>query len=324
MQQKQKFNKIKNRNNSIDTFRGITILGMIFFTLTLKLSKNLPEYLKHNVYGSVHLGDFILPMFLFASGLSLAYFIEKREKQKNLHKDVLKRFGKLALIGISLSYFSAYNFLEMDEIMLSALSFVICIAFYRFNWKIILGIIFLINLSYLVLIQFDKVSIFIGHYLGGYPAVIYYLPIMLIGLIIGKGIISKGLWCKQNKIILITIMIFFVFFWILTPINKMIVTPSFIMFSILFSLLVFAIINFVKNFKNSLIQLEYIGKKPLRFWLMMHVFFLIPFKFYIFYSKQNIPLKINWPIAIIISICLFILLWIASYILDGLQKKYFS
>ena len=57
----------------MDAFRGLAIVGMVFFTLTLKLSRNLPDILKHNVSGSLHLGDFVLPMFIFGSGISLAY-----------------------------------------------------------------------------------------------------------------------------------------------------------------------------------------------------------------------------------------------------------
>ena len=55
---------------------------MVFFTVTLRLSSDLPDPLRHNVWGSLHLGDFVLPMFLFASGLSLAYFLQKREKEQ--------------------------------------------------------------------------------------------------------------------------------------------------------------------------------------------------------------------------------------------------
>jgi len=133
------------RNQSIDAFRGLAIIGMVFFTLTLRLSRNLPEILRHNVWESVHLGDFILPIFLFASGLSLAYFIQEREKQNTFSRDVVKRFGKLALVGISLSFFSAYVFLGMDEVILSAILFIACVALSKLDWKTILIIIFFIN-----------------------------------------------------------------------------------------------------------------------------------------------------------------------------------
>jgi len=307
------------RNQSIDAFRGLAIIGMVFFTLTLRLSRNLPEILRHNVWESVHLGDFILPIFLFASGLSLAYFIQEREKQNTFSRDVVKRFGKLALVGISLSFFSAYVFLGMDEVILSAILFIACVALSKLDWKTILIIIFFINLSYLVLIQLDQVSIFIGHYLGGYPAAIYYLPIMLIGLTIGKGIISDELWCKRNKIIIVMIFAFFLIFSVFIPINKLTASPSFVMLSILFSFLIFFIIEKIVASLNSFGELEYIGRKPLRYWLMMYIFFLIPLELYKEYSGQFFPLQIYWIFSVIISLIMVIILWGLSHLIDSLN-----
>jgi len=292
----------------------MAILGMAFFTVTRRLSPDLPDFLRHNVWGSVHLGDFILPMFLFASGVSLAYYLQKKEggKKNVFLKKVIGRFIKLALVGISLSVFSAYGFLEMDEVMLSAILFIVCVASSRLNWKIILGIIFLINLSYIALIQLDLVTIFIGHYLGGYPAALYYLPVMLTGLVIGKGIISNGLWCKSNKIVIVMTFIFFLFFLVFIPLNKMTATPSFIMLSVLFSFLIFALMEKIISSTSSLKRLEYIGRKPLRYWLMMYIVFLIPLWFYIEFSERILPPDIKWYISIVISLGLLMLLYIIS------------
>lgn len=306
------------RYQPIDAFRGLAILGMVFFTVTLRLSNDLPEPLRHNVWGSLHLGDLILPMFLFASGLSLAYFLQKREKEEQnaFLRNVIGRFSKLILVGVSLSIFSAYGFLEMDEVMLSAILFIVCIALHRVDWKVILGIIFFINLSYIILIQLDQVSIFIGHYLGGYPAALYYLPVMLIGLVIGKGIISKGLRCKSNKITIVMIFVFFLIFWSFIPINKLTASPSFVMLSILFSFLIFAVTEKIVCSINSLGELEYIGRKPLRYWLTMYIIFIIPVWFYIEFSGQVLPLHIQWPIGIVMSLGLMILLCGVSHMID--------
>lgn len=306
------------RYQPIDAFRGLSILGMVFFTATLRLSSDLPEPLRHNVWGSLHLGDFVLPMFLFASGLSLAYFLHKmkKEKQSMFLQNVIKRFGKLIFVGISLSLFSAYGFLEMDEVMLSALLFIVCVAFSKLDWKVILGIIFLINFSYIILTQFGLESIFIGHYLGGYPAVLYYLPVMLTGLIIGKGIISRGLWCESNKITILSIFVFFVIFWGFIPINKMTASPSFIMLSILFSILVFVVMERIVCSINYLGKLEYVGRKPLRYWVIMYITFIIPVWFYVEFSGQVLPLHVQWPIGIAMSLGLMILLLGISHIID--------
>ena len=302
----------------IDAFRGLSILGMIFFTVTLRISKNLPDVLKHNVWGTVNLGDFILPMFLFASGLSLAYFLKKREEteKKVVLKDVLLRFAKLSLIGVLLSFFSAYGFLEMDEVMLSALLFIACFILHRLNWKIIIGIIFFVNLSYFVIIKYDQLTIFVGHYLGGYPAALYYLPVMLSGLTIGKGITSKSLWCRSNQAFMWTTFFSFLFFVIFIPLNKMTASPSFIMLSILFSFGIFAAIDEIVTRNLNLNILQYIGRKPLRYWLNMYIVFIIPLWFYVEFFNQGAPLSIQWYLSVIISLMLMAVLYILSRVID--------
>ena len=307
-----------NRNHTIDTFRGFAILGMIFFTVTLRLSNDLPDQLRHNVWGSIHIGDFILPMFLFASGLSLAYFLKKRETEetKIFLKNIFGRFIKLAALGVLLSFFSSYGFLEMDEVMLSAILFVACIVLYKLDWRIHLGIIFVINCSYLILLHYQVTDIFIGHYLGGYPAALYYLPVLLVGLMIGKAIISKKLWCEQNAITVLLIGVFFVTFWGFIPINKMTATPPFIMSSILFSFLVFALIERIVKKMQSVKELEYLGRKPIRYWILMYLVFIIPLWFYIEVFELSIPLSLHWPFGILISLALMVLFWVISHLVD--------
>ena len=292
------------RNHSIDAYRGIAIIGMIFFTLLLRLSTTLPDLLRHNVWGAVHVGDFILPMFLFASGFSLAYYCKKEEfeKRKRFVHAVMRRFMLLAFVGVSLSYFSAYGFLEMDEVMLNALLFIGCVVLYRFSWKAILGIIFAINLSYVLLLHLNYETIFIGHYLGGYPAAVYYLPVMLLGLSIGKNNISKGLWCKENNISIGIIFVFFLVFSVLVPFNKMTASTSFMMLAILFSYSSYIIIDGWHTYYSPLNWLQRIGRKPLQCWVLMYMVVLVPLSIYSGLSSQSTSLSIQWYYVVGISV----------------------
>jgi len=310
------------RNRTIDAFRGLAILGMIFFTVSLKISSNLPDLLRHNVRDSVHIGDFVLPMFLFASGLSLAYYIErgKKEHRKVFLGKVMRRFGNLALVGLSLSYFSANGLLEMDEVMLIAILFLVSVFLSRLDWKILLCIVFLIDLSFLILIRCDLFDIFKGHYLGGYPAAFYYLQIMLTGLMIGKGIVVKEPLCRRNIMIISLVLLFFLLFWSFIPIEKLSASPSYMLLSILLSFLVFSVMNKVKLHNRIARELEYMGRKPLRFWIMMFISSIIPLRFWAELSQNARPLDLHWPLTVVVSMGLVVLLWGISRILDNLMK----
>src|SRR3989339_62901 len=104
---------------------------MLFFTLIQILSNNLPEVLRHNVAGMFHFGDFVLTMFVFASGMSVVFFIEKRkENLTGLVLDSMERFAKLFIVGILLSLFSTGEWFGMDPIMLMGLLFLISLPLY--------------------------------------------------------------------------------------------------------------------------------------------------------------------------------------------------
>ncbi len=313
-----------SRDRSIDIFRGLAIVLMVFFTATLKLSADLPDVLRHNARGSFHAGDVVLPLFLFASGLSLAYYLDvrRRDPKGTTLRDVAGRFGKLALVGVSLSYFSAYGFLEMDEVMLCALLFLACAGLSRAGWKAALGVTFLINTSYIGIVWLGHEDIFTGHYLGGYPAALYYLPVMLIGLTVGKGMMAQGLWCRRTGIIMGSVAAFFIVSWAFVPVDKLAATPSFMMLSVLLSFAIFASLEGALRGAGAgsgaklTGQLEYLGRKPLRYWLMMFIFFVIPAKLYIRETGGSFPMDIHWPAGVALSLGLMLMMWGASRLVD--------
>lgn len=316
------------RNRSIDAYRGLAIIGMVFFTLTLKLSSDLPDLLRHNVRGSLHLGDLVLPMFLFVSGLSLAYYLHKRENDEpeTLLRDVIGRFGLLALIGILLSPFSAGGLLEMDEVMLIALLFLACTALSGLDWKVIMGIVVFINLSYWAVMApgwagLDWTDAFSGHYLGGYAAAPFYLPVMLVGFIMGREIIARGTWSKNNRMIIILVSLLFFLSWVFVPVDKLAVSPSFMMLSIMFCFAVFLLMDKMVRAMHGFEELEYLGRKPLRYWVMMYMGCLIPIMLYAEHSGLNFPLDFHWPLGIMLSVCVILLLWLMSKGIDLLREE---
>ena len=99
---------------------------MIFFSVYIRLNSE-PDFLIHNVSNSVHTGDFVLPMFLFAGGISSVLFIQKR-RSWSLGKflfDLIERVGKLLLVAMFITPFSVGEIFHIDELMLYIVLFVV-------------------------------------------------------------------------------------------------------------------------------------------------------------------------------------------------------
>jgi len=305
-----------DRNQAIDVYRGSAIVGMVFFTLTLKLSFGLPDPLKHNAYGTLHLGDLVLPMFLFASGLSLAFFQEKYKGQ--LSEQVSKRFLRLAVVGVLLSPFSTWAPFQMDEVLLCAILFLACVVLSKLDWRMHLIIIFVINCSYLLLMHYQMDEIFYEQYLGGYPAALYYLPVMLVGFDIGNGIINGHLYSKRNIATIGVIACNFLVFWLLIPIDKLIATPSFMMLAILFCFVLLVIIYKLLENIGGMEELEYLGRNPFRYWIMMYVLLIIPLRLY---TDNQFPMDIHWLAGVMLSIAALLILVLLSKVIDKIKRK---
>lgn len=300
------------RIRAIDTFRGLSIVLMVFFSLLARLSNRLPDVLLHNEPYSLHLGDFVLPMFLFASGMSLVYFAKKREKKDKVDYalDIVERFGKLMLISLFLTPFSAGGFLHMDVVMLSAVLFLVTMMLIGLSETVIAGVGICVFLLYIALQQMFMLPDFTEYHLGGYPAALFYLPVMLAGTIAGKRM-------DEIKKLLVGAAILAVLLLLATPPHKMSASPSFMMLSVVLSLAVFAI---ARNLEVK--QLDYLGKRPLRYWVLMFAILFIPLTFWAAYSGiASIPLGLDWISAVVLSAMGVVLLFIISKTLDLLQGK---
>ncbi|VVC03737.1 Uncharacterised protein [Candidatus Bilamarchaeum dharawalense] len=292
------------RIRAIDNFRGLTIVLMVFFTMLLVLSNSLPWLLTHNVSGGLRPGDFVLPMFLFASGMSLVYFEKKRGKTKGYLLDIIERVGKLAILWFFLSPFSAGEFLGMDEIMLNLLLFVPTILLIRFSDKEIVLAGLVIFMLYLILHATDSLPDLTTHYLGGYGGAIFYLPVMLAGVVAGRNI------HEIKKYILPSLLLSMLMLLTIPPF-KLAVTPSFMALSISLALIVFELCK-----KITFEQLEYLGRTPIRYWVLMFVLLGAPLVFYASSTKTSLPLEFDWPVAILIAVCEMVLLYLVSKLID--------
>lgn len=93
-----------NRIASIDVFRGLTILIMIFVNDVAGVS-NIPAWLKHAPQGSPSMTfvDLVFPAFLFIMGLSIPFALAQREKKypgKSHIPHILTRSAGLIILGL--------------------------------------------------------------------------------------------------------------------------------------------------------------------------------------------------------------------------------
>ena len=165
-------------------------------------------------------------------------------------------------------------------------------------------------------------DIFAELYLGGYPAALYYLPVMLIGLAIGGAMLEERLLCRRTGVIMGTIAAFFVIAWAFIPLDKLAAAPSFMMLSVLLSFGIFALVDGAVGRKGAISgagltgQLEYLGRTPLRYWLLMFIIFVIPVKIYIWETGGSFPLEFPWPAGVLMSLGLVLILWGVSRLVD--------
>jgi len=98
-------NNLSNRIASIDIFRALTMLLMIFVNDLWTLT-DIPNWLGHAKWDEDRMGlaDVVFPAFLFIVGLSVPYAIKARERKGESHKQIvvhiLTRTFALVVMGV--------------------------------------------------------------------------------------------------------------------------------------------------------------------------------------------------------------------------------
>ncbi len=290
------------RIREIDFFRGISILLMIFFSIIVRLGDSLPDLLQHNVEKSLHFGDLVLPMFLFASGMSMFFFTKKH--MKNFHLDAAERIGKLLLFSFFITPFSVGALFGMDEVMLSLVLFIPTIFLLRFGDRTILAVCLVLLASYFFT---DFLS---DDYLGGYGAAPFYLPVMLAGAVAGRNLSNLkyllGFWIIVTGALLLII-----------PPYKMEASPSFMALSIVLSLVLFMAASRARNG-----ILEEMGKRPFRYWIIMWYIILIPITFYAIFQTGRFPIGLGAVESVGVAVASIFIIYAVERLISKLLEKY--
>ncbi|XP_024994030.1 heparan-alpha-glucosaminide N-acetyltransferase-like [Cynara cardunculus var. scolymus] len=101
LQQQQQLvsEKISSRRiASLDVFRGLSIFLMVLVDYA---GSSLPV-IAHSPWNGLHLADFVMPLFLFAAGISLAIVYKKIENKYEATRKAIVRAAELFLLGVFL------------------------------------------------------------------------------------------------------------------------------------------------------------------------------------------------------------------------------
>jgi predicted acyltransferase len=107
------------RLQSLDTFRGITIAGMLLANIA-SLAPAIHPWLAHSQWNGWTLADLVFPFFLFAVGVAMAFSLAKysgdRQPTSAVYWRLLRRGAILFGLGLAIEGFWTY---EWDKVGVS-------------------------------------------------------------------------------------------------------------------------------------------------------------------------------------------------------------
>ncbi|MEY4700707.1 MAG: hypothetical protein RL326_894 [Pseudomonadota bacterium] len=248
-------------------------MGMFFYSVVGTLSRNLPPILEHNVAGKLRLGDFVLSLFLFSSGMSLAIVRSRHETlwRLPLWKSIAKRLGLMLFASAIITPFSVGAFGGMDEVMLNAALTIPTLLLASVGLAMNIAVIVSITLLYYTLPHFGVSVISSVEYLGGYKGAIFFLPVLAAGTLVysswrDRALRHSYIWALVTGGA-----------WVLLgPPDKLLLTPSFTALSCLIGT---ATLYSLGRFSIGNTWMEYCGRHSLRMWCLMFVL-LAPLRLY--------------------------------------------
>lgn len=100
------------RLHSLDTFRGITIAGMLLVNIA-SLAPEIHPWLSHSYWHGCTLADWVFPCFLFIVGVAMAFSLSKysqdRKPTRALYWRSLRRAVLLFALGLMINGFWTYE-----------------------------------------------------------------------------------------------------------------------------------------------------------------------------------------------------------------------
>jgi len=153
---------MKNRIESVDILRGLTIVAMIMVNNPGTWAHVYPPLL-HAEWHGLTPTDLIFPFFLFIVGISISFAYKNKSNNKSTYKKIVIRSLKLIVLGLFLGWFLPYfPFFKSFESLrfpgvlqrIGIVFFISAILFLNFKWKSLLMIAIIILISYWLFLGF--------------------------------------------------------------------------------------------------------------------------------------------------------------------------
>lgn len=300
-----------SRDRQLDMLRGIAVMGMFFYSVVGTLSRELPPLLEHNISGKIRLGDFVLSLFLFSSGMSLAILRRRYTTlwRITLWKNLAKRLFLMLAASAFITPFSTGTFGGMDEVMLNAILTIPTLLLAGAGTFTTLGAIGCVALLYYVLPPLGVTVISPAQYLGGYKGAIFFLPVLTAGTLICDSWRERAL--RHACVWALVTVGMCVFLG--TP-DKMLLTPSFMSLSCCVCALTLYTLG---RFSIRSTWMEYCGRHSLRMWCLMFVL-IAPVRLYaetILHARQ---LTLGCGESVLIAVFWMMLSYVVSRAWDTL------
>ncbi len=303
--------RVPTRDPQLDLLRGIAVAGMFFFSFVLTLSDSLPMILAHNIPGKLLPGDFVLSLFLFCSGISLAMIRSRYPRLSDLAlwRRLGTRIAQMVLVSLFVTPFSVGRVLGMDEMMLNVVLTIPSLIIIGLGPRVIWVATVVVWCAYLVLARLALVPETPSQYLGGYQMAIFWLPMLLGGALVYslahchmqrarcEGHMERCEWEMARQLgvwLALSLGAILVSGW---P-DKMRVNPAFGCLSVALCIVV---LGGLRQFSLRCRWLEYFGSKPLRMWGLMFCL-LGPVRLYGEMELQRSVLNLSPTSAVLISI----------------------
>ncbi|NOY07404.1 MAG: DUF1624 domain-containing protein [Spirochaetes bacterium] len=268
------------RRASLDHFRGLAVFLMILVNSLADYTK-VPALLKHAPWNGYTFADLVAPLFLFAMGIAYMISFRKRLALYGIKRTVfhfIKRYTILLLFGL-VGIFMVYRRFDWGVLQMLGAVGIFSLPFAFFKPFAGLAVSFILLIFYQISISFLNMEAAVSALdMGGPFAVLSWSFILITAAALGRWIKGKDSG-EVKKIFIpagIILTLFGLFLSFIFPLNKHLVSSSYILLSLGLSVIIYLFLYVLMDDLGIRINIiESFGKNPLVLYIIGSVLIVI-------------------------------------------------